>query len=297
MIIKYRGCNTYREFLDETFELKNKRLGKNIKSFLNLIVNTFILITYFIMIAGFGAYLNQEFGVNQMLGSAVLAAITFCIGTGKSESIIKINQYIVPTLVLLILVITLISLNGTGVEEIKNSMLESKQGYMLTGIIYASYNTILLIPILITLGKNVGSKIQIKKIAICSSMVILILAYAIFFMLTKIDVDISKLEMPAVYAVSLTFNIFRYVYGVILLLAIFTTSISLQKSFLQNVVSDKVKIKSIAFLMGIIGVLVSRIGFANLVNYLYQLLGYLGLIQIYRIAVIKIKKRFPQFYH
>ena len=93
-------------------------------------------------------------------------------------------------------------------------------------------------------------------------------------------VDITKLEMPAVYVVSNMFKILKVVYGFIILGSIFTTAISLGTSFLQNISSNKKSYTQIAVIMCITSVVVSKIGFSNLINSLYPIFGYLGLIQI-----------------
>lgn len=287
-IISRNNVRTYKEFLDSTFDLKNEKLARILKISINIIINMFILITYFIMIAGFGAYLNQEFGINQIFGSLILGIITFFVGISKKDSIIKINQYIIPFLIMLIVFIASLTVMSIDMDTMRNSIPESKSGYIRTSIIYSSYNMILLIPILIALGSKIGREEQIKRISIYSSLIILVLAYAIFVILTQINVDIAGIEMPAVYAVGMRSNILKYIYGIMLLFAIFTTSISLQTSFLQNLIKDKRGTKRVVFLMSIFGVALSRVGFANLVNYLYQVLGYLGLIQVYRVCITKV---------
>ena len=105
--------------------------------------------------------------------------------------------------------------------------------------------------------------------------------------LIRVDVDITKLEMPAVYVVSNIFKFLEIIYGFIILGSIFTTSISLGTSFLQNVSKNKRSYTQIAAIMCITSVLTSQIGFSNLINLLYPIFGYLGLIQIWKISLTK----------
>ena len=73
-IIRKNKIENYKDFIDVIFN-KNTS-NKNIKKIWNIIINTFILITFFIMIAGFGAYFNQQYGLNVILGSSILVVIT-----------------------------------------------------------------------------------------------------------------------------------------------------------------------------------------------------------------------------
>ena len=73
----------------------------------------------------------------------------------------------------------------------------------------------------------------------------------------------------------------KILYGIIILLSILTTSLSLGISFLQNTVKSKKSYPQIATIMCITSVVISKLGFSNLVNVLYPLFGVLGLIQIF----------------
>lgn len=86
--------------------------------------------------------------------------------------------------------------------------------------------------------------------------------------------------MPAVYAINKISPYIKNVYGIIILISIFTTAISLGISFLTNTAKNTKQYNLITILICITGVLFSEIGFANLVNLLYPILGFLGLIQI-----------------
>lgn len=110
----------------------------------------------------------------------------------------------------------------------------------------------------------------------------------IFLLLIKVDVTIENLEMPVVYVASNMLEILEYIYGFIILGSIFTTTISLGVSFLQNTSKDKKSYTQIALIMCITSVIVSKIGFSNLVNMLYPIFGYLGILQIYKIIVKKV---------
>ena len=109
----------------------------------------------------------------------------------------------------------------------------------------------------------------------------------IFLLLIKVDVNIENLEMPVVYVVSNMLRILEYIYGIVILGSIFTTAISLGISFLQNTVKNKKSYTQIALIMCITSVIISKIGFSNLVNMLYPIFGYLGILQIYKIVIKK----------
>lgn len=287
-IINKYNINSYKDLLD--ILIKNKKENKyfNFKNIINLIINIFILVTFFIMIAGFGAYFEQQFGINSLVGSSILAILNFVIFLTSVKGVIKANELLVPMLIVFLVIIGFINIIDINIVKLGNYIIRTNQSnYILSAIIYASYNSILLIPVLITLKKYINTKKQILFISLISTIIVILLATIIFLILIRVDVDITKLEMPAVYVVSNIFKFLEIIYGFIILGSIFTTSISLGTSFLQNVSKNKRSYTQIAAIMCITSILTSQIGFSNLINLLYPIFGYLGLIQIWKIGLTK----------
>lgn len=278
IIDKYQ-IKTYKEFL-EIF-IKSKENFLNLKNIINIVINVFILITFFIMVAGFGAYFEQELGISKILGSIILAILCFLIFMTSIKGVVKVNSILVPILIAFVILIGIINITDLNLPELENYIIRTNQSsYFFSAVIYCSYNSILLIPVLITLKNYLSSKRQIGVIAIITSIISIVLSTMIFLLLVRVDVDITKLEMPVVYVVSQMFKALRIVYGLIILSSIFTTAISLGSSFLQNTSKNRKSYTQIALIMCITSVLVSQIGFSNLINFLYPIFGYLGLIQI-----------------
>lgn len=121
---------------------------------------------------------------------------------------------------------------------------------------------------------------NIKYISIIVSIIIAILLISVFLFLINVDVNIRELEMPAVYAINNIWPRIKSVYGMIILISIFTTAISLGISFLKNVSINKKSYNVMAILICASAVIFSNIGFSNLVNMMYPILGVLGLLQL-----------------
>lgn len=287
-IIKERDIKTYKEFLESFQERKIKRKYLNLEYITNIIINIFLLITFYIMIAGFGAYFSQEMGINNFIGSLILAIICFIIFLGNVNSLLKANEILVPLLIFFIIIIG--GKNLIGLDFSKYIYLENyniKHEWIFSSIIYFSYNTILLIPVLITLKNQIKSKKSIALISFLSGLITFILAIAIFFLLEKVDININTLEMPAVYVISKFFRKIKTLYGFIILTSILTTSISIGMSFLNNVVKNKKNYPQIAAIMCITSLFFYKFKFSKLVSMLYPIFGWLGLIQIFYIFMLK----------
>lgn len=270
MIYENRIDN-YDEFLK--LFIKNEKVTKVI----NIIINILLLVTFYIMIAGFGAYFEQEIGFSKIIGSVLLAVMSAIVFFTSVKGVLKVSEYIVPILILFIIIIggiNLVTIN----PDVEIVMI--KNGWLLSSVTYCSYNMILLIPVLISLRKQITKKSHIKYIAIISGILMITISVMIYMLLMKIDIDISTLEMPVVYVIRCFFTKFKYVYAFIILSSIFTTAISIGIGFLQNICKSKKSYPQLVLFMCITSLIVSNFGFSKLVNFVYPLFGYLGIVQI-----------------
>jgi len=271
-IICEKRIKNYDEFL-RVF-IKNERVTKAI----NVVLNILLLVTFYIMIAGFGAYFEQEIGVSKFAGSSVLAAISAIIFFTSVKGVLKVSQLIVPILILFILIIGGMNLITMGPDTEIPIM---NKGWLLSSISYCSYNMILLIPVLISLRNQITKQSNIKYIAIISGILMIIMSVMIYMLLIKIDIDISLLEMPIVYVVRTFFAQFKSIYAFIILSSIFTTAISIGIGFLQNISKNKKSYPQFVLFMCITSLIISNFGFSKLVNFVYPLFGCIGILQLF----------------
>ena len=277
-IIIQQNIQNYQEFLEYIIPAKpNNRIKTHIIQIINIIINIFILITFFIMIAGFGSYLKQNLSIPQIIGSSILATLCLIILSKQTKGIVKVSEGLVPILILFIITIGICSIRDIDLVHMQNYITKvNSTNWIISGILYTSYNSILLIPVLISIKKIIKLK-QIGKISILVTILTTILALSIFIGMIKIDVDIKKLEMPISYVVSNQFPQLKGIYGIVILASILTTAISLGAGFLQDVAKTEKTRKNWLISICIISIPISQIGFANLINLLYPIFGYLGL--------------------
>lgn len=283
IILYNKKIHNYKDFLEVIFKNKGRKKS-SIINITNFIINISLLMSFFIMISGFGAYFEQEFNVNKTIGSLILAIACFLVFMTSVKGVTKVNTIVVPVLMICILIIGMFNIMridfnmiGNNLNNIGNS---GNIRWFMQGIIYCSYNMLLIIPVLVNLKDYIKNKKQITIISIFSGIIVFILAMSIYLLLVNVDVEFKMLEMPTVYVISKYFSGFRAIYGIVILLSIFTTAISVGISFLEDVIQNKKYFPQFAGIMCITGVMVSNFGFSNLVNFSFPICGYLGLFQI-----------------
>ena len=185
-----------------------------------------------------------------------------------------------------------LNIKGLDLKNINNYIIDkNKENWLINSIIYGSYNCILLIPILISMKDYIRDKRDVKNISIISTIIFMILLTIVYMFLIKIDVDIKQLEMPVIYVIQKISPKIKIIYGIIILISILTTAISLGMSFLKNTAKSKGQFNKINIIICISAILFSKIGFSKLVTLLYPILGGLGLIQILQILLKKCCKK------
>lgn len=277
-IIYKNKIRNYDEFLK--IFIKNEKITKTI----NIVLNILLLVTFYIMIAGFGAYFEQELGINRIAGSAILAILSGLVFFTSVKGVLKVSEFIVPILIVFIVIIGGINLVTINVNP---EIPDIEKGWFLSSISYCSYNVILLIPVLIPIASQIRKEKNIKYISIIIGILMIIMSTIIYMLLAKSDVEISTLEMPVVYIIRKFFSQFNTIYAFIILSSIFTTAISIGIGFLQNISKNKKSYTQFVLFMCITSLLISNFGFSKLVNFIYPLFGYIGIVQIIFIVLKK----------
>ena len=268
------SINNYCEFIKSI--LPERLKGNKILIFtISNIINIFLFISFNIMVSGFSAYFYQEFFIPRVIGGLIIAIASFIVFMKGIDSVIKINSYLIPVIFILIIILGIKKTNSIFILENNHSIY-----WFISSILYASYNSICLIPILINLKKHINTNKDAKLVCIFTFVIILILSIVIFLLMNTYFIDISNIEIPIVYIASLIGTFSKYIYGISVLIAIFTTAISSGYSFLKNVTNSQKSYLYLSIVICVISIVFSQINFSNLISTLYPVFGYLGILQI-----------------
>ncbi len=270
IISKKYNLNNYNELLNKI--IKNKKIQKIIK----IIINIFLISSFYIMIAGFSAYFYQEYKINKIISSLLLVILCYITFNKKAEKIIKINTILIPIIIIIFIIFGINNINK--IEN--NNLIQANNNYLwiISAIMYTSYNSITLIGLTGIMNKHLKNKKNCIEVAILTAIIITSLGIIIYLLLINMD---KQVEIPMLYIANKFGGIYKYLYSITILIAIFTTAISEGYSFLENVSKNNKKIyKSLNIIMCILAVPISLVGFANLVNIVYPIFGVIGMIQI-----------------
>ena len=282
-IVLRNNINNYEEFVKD---IVPQRLKEN-KIFINTInniINIFLLICFNIMVAGFATYFIQELNISKWFGAILIALLSFITLSKNIDGVIKINTYLIPSIILLISFLGINKIDNINIISTTN---KASMYWILSSILYASYNSITLIPILISLKNKINARKQPITISICVGIIMLTLSIVIFLLMNTFINEIQGIEIPLVYIASSLGKVFKYIYGLVILISIFTTAIGCGYGFLSNTTKNRKNYIICTGAMCLASILIGQIGFSSLINLLYPVFGYLGIVQIIFLIIAK----------
>ena len=276
-ISKKKFITDNENFLDTISNNKIDLIQKTTKMILKNIINAFLIISFFIMVAGWSAYFKQKYGIAIFITAGIMGILLYFTFLNNIDGIMKISSYIVPILIVIILIIAYKNIEIF--DNIACLQTQTSVWYViLNAIIYSSYNSIMLIPILISVSETVKNKKDIKIITIITSIILLILSICIFKILNLAQFDINNVELPILEILSGSI-VQENLYSIVVIIAIFTTAVSAGYGFLENI-KEKAKYKKVAGLICLLAIPISYLGFGKLINIMYLLFGAIGMYQI-----------------
>ena len=90
------NINSYIELL------KNTKIPNKIIEIISIVINIFLLASFYIMVAGFTAYFKQEFNIETIITTIIILAIAYITLMNNIEGIAKINSIIIPILIFIV---------------------------------------------------------------------------------------------------------------------------------------------------------------------------------------------------
>lgn len=274
-----KNVDTYQKFIERI--LPSKLMNNKILLFtINNIINIFLFISFNVMVAGFSTFFLQEFSIPKIIGSIVIAILTFIIFLKGISGVVKINTYLIPTILILIIFLGTKKIDTFEIVKVNKTMY-----WIVSSILYASYNSICLIPILLSLKKYIKDKKDAGLVSIFTFVIMVVLSTIIYLLINSYFLEILNIEIPVVYIAGKLGAYGKYMYGLCILGAIFTTAISSGYGFLSNVSSNKKKYLSLGAVICFISIFSGLLGFSNLIGFLYPVFGYLGIAQIFFLLI------------
>lgn len=273
--------------------------GKLFGSVMDYMISFFLFGSLTAMMAGTGALFTQQFELPGILGSLVMAVLTAFTVLGGFSGVINSISAVVPFLLVSVIGISAISIsyNPPDLQSVirvnENPFIGN---WVLSAVLYASYNIVMSIAVLGPLGACAKDKKSLQKGALLGGLGLGCASIMICLALSGNMDGIENLEVPMAYIAGRISPGIQFAYAVVLIAEVYTTAVGSLYGFSARMVNaEQSPSRGRTIIIGTtaIAFLASMLGFANIIKYLYPAVGYCGIVLLINLLYRRIKTRKP----
>lgn len=252
-----------------------------------------------IMLAGGGSALEQSFGVPAWLGSLIMmfaVMITLTMGFGKILTALGI---VTPFLIGIVAIIAVYSfatptVSFSEINEIADLNKTPTGIWWLEAITYSGIVIAMAFSILSIVGAQSTYKVA-RRGGMYGGVILLVLMLLMNAgLVSKFD-KTSQADLPTLMLAYEIHPILHFVLTIVMLLIIYNTAVGMLYPFLSRFWVPYSRKYKVALVMAlIVGYVLSLVGFVDLVNFFYPLLGYLGVLMGIMLTVKWVRNKFSK---
>ena len=261
------------------------------------IVKILFIICYFIVCSALFAGIKEMVGVLNIkpkLGFVLIIftlLLVFLLSLGDVNVLSKVSSILVPIIMLFYIVVCIYGIVKVGGKI--NNYIYSKNVLLsvCSSFNYVGINTILSLMLFKEIGANCK---QNKGIAIWCSLIFGVLMFLGVYALMCCNVDMVIEEMPLLVLATSISKVLGWGYIISMWLAILTSILTIIytiKCRLKNIINNNIFLTAVVIVPCFI---LSFIGFGNLIEYLYPVIGAVG-VAYFMVFKMKINKRTVEF--
>lgn len=283
----------YERGLTEPDKILEFYFGKTAGKIAAVVIQLFLYSLYVVMIAGAGATLSEFFGAAPALGRILMAAVSFItvlLGLSKLTDILGRLGIIIIIFALAIGIMGFFQ-NASGLREAARlipalELPRARGGWLWASILYPGLNAVLVMFLSCCIGESAGSK---KEAVIGGMLGGVLFGLAILVTDLGLMVNIRAVGDKAVPVLALARSIhpaLGLVFSAVIFCGIYTTAAPMLWSVVRRFAADGTK-KSVILAAGLtlLGLVLSMTDFRKLVNIIYPISGYAGIVIMLTVAI------------
>ncbi|SKA95324.1 Uncharacterized membrane protein YkvI [Caloramator quimbayensis] len=261
-------------------------LGKKVGAVVDVFLTFFIFGSNIIMISGGGAMLNEYLGINKTAGTLIMAFFVLIISFFSTQGLITVNEFIVPLSTISILAIGFFVLKSCSsiyqVHSIFKNIIPMKNTWLLSSILYSSFNLMSAIGVLCPMTAEIKNKNNFVKGCILGSIVLTIISLIINYSILLYYPYSFNVEIPNLYIAKQFGIILPSFLTIVIWLEMFSTEIGNIYSLCKRIsYSYKISYRISVLIVITISVPFSFIGFTNLIKLLYPPFGAVSFVFVF----------------
>lgn len=284
----------FRQKFDNPNDIYKYYCGNVLGTFYDYFSVFFLFLSYTVMVAGAGATLEQHYKLNPYIGSVILVALaigTVIFGLGRIVDVIgKIGPIIVVMAIVvgLAAIVRHIDKAPQALEVMKQLVADgtvkvaSTSWWLAVGS-YVGFCMLWLAAFLAQIGKGAASDKEGKQGAFFGAfgfaLACLVVTLGILFGISLIAAE-KGAQIPSLVLASEINPLLANVFSIIIFAGIYTTAVPLLWTVVARFSKEKTpRFRMLSLILGVVGGIIGvLLQFDVLVNYVYVLNGYVGLL-------------------
>ncbi|HBF77546.1 MAG TPA: transporter [Clostridiaceae bacterium] len=278
IIIKLSIKNDLKSYKELTYFILGRKLG----ALIDFIISFFLFGGNVIMLSGGAALLNEYLNIPKTYAIFIMSLSSFIMAIYSTKGLVKLNSIIVPFSSAIILLIGASVLINNSPQYIYNQIYSSlpiKSNFILSSILYASFNTVSASGVLCPLVHEYKEKKHFISGCTIGSIVLTILVLIINLSIIVYAPKSYYFEIPNLYLSKVSDSLLPPFVSAAILLEMFSTEISdlysIAKAFQF---SFKISYINALIIIILFSIPFAFIGFSNLINILYPAFGAAGIL-------------------
>ncbi|SHH07756.1 YkvI family membrane protein [Desulfosporosinus lacus] len=255
-------------------------LGPRLGRWADMLVSVLLFVGMLAMISGSGALFYEYFGFSRWLGILLTGCVIALALWHRGEGVLWINSVLIPLKFIFCLGIATAAIFITTSRDSEPIVMLANpivSNWVVSAILYVSFNVTLAMVVFASLGREI-QKAGARLGAIVGGIALGLFAFSIGASLLRFP-DILGLEIPMVGIAGKLGDWPAFFYVVVLWLAMITAAVGNGYSLISRVVDfGRLSYGKATLILFILLLPIAGVKFSQIVQLVYPLFGYLGLV-------------------
>lgn len=300
----------YEQQFDEPKNIFRYYCGKAVGTFFDYFSVIFLYMSFWVMIAGAGAALNQQFGLPNWVGGVALGGVTLLTLYFGFNSLVDIVGSIGPVVSILAILLGIagMMMNPDGLSTFSNevpalvesgTVMRAGTNWFMACASYVGFCMMWLAVFMTNVGKTANSKKEAYYGAIFGAFLFSLAVLLLMLGLASNLSEVAGAQIPTLILAQKIHPALAVIFAVIVFTEIYTTAGPLLWSPVQRFAPDEKssRYRLLLVVMGVIGIFVGLvIPFDKLINVVYVINGYVGFLLLFMMIITDIRTRILKNY-
>lgn len=272
--------------------------GKYLGFVIDLLLVFFLFGVGVIMVAGSGSLFQQQFGLQPAVGYAIMAGLVILALLLSLQRLLDVISILTPFAFVLVIILAIYAAftadtTGVDLEAVAQTQEQlASPHWLLSALLHVSFNVAITVSIMAIIGATEKNHTAAKRGAVLGGVILGVIALVInLAMYFNID-DLVGTDMPMLIIADRVSPFVSIAMAVVLLAMIFNTAVPTLYTFTARFFTvDTNRFRIAAVFVGIVAFALGFVGFTELVNTVYPMLGYVGFVIFAAMAINLIRTK------